>query len=131
MPKSMEEILGPLEKRGERRVPGTRENESEKFRYVSSDGSNPPKQFGKVVWQVNPPFVRSGGVILEGCRIHLPDGVVFYPLRMNGDLPAWQRQIEEGARQRGLLSAKIKGDTFVVSDGRSIPLAQCRVEFVD
>ncbi len=69
-------------------------------------------------------------MILEGCRIHLPDGAVFYPLRLNGDLSAWQRQIEEGARQLALLSAKVVGDTLVVSDGRRIPLTECRVEFV-
>ncbi len=58
MAKSMEEILGPLER--EPRIPGTRENEGERIRYVSSVGGSPADEFGKIIMQVKPPFVRSG-----------------------------------------------------------------------
>ncbi len=38
-------------------------------------------------------------------------------------------RVEAGAKARGLLLARIEGAQFVVSDGRSIPLSDCKIEF--
>jgi len=125
---SIEEILGKIER--ERAVPGTRLGESDKVRYVSlGQDRDPGNAYQKVIMKIEPPLMKSGGVMLDGCIITLPDGTRFYPLVLNGDIDGWQRQIEQGASELGLLTAKITSDTFLLSDGRSYSLAECAVEF--
>jgi hypothetical protein len=129
MPSEMEKILGPIGRK--RRVPGTGEGESEIVRYVSWHGDDPPsEQFRRVTRQVDPPIVRGGGVVLEGCRIRAPDGVVYYPLCYHGDIAGWQEQIQRGASELGLATARIAGDDFVISDGRVFRLSDCQIDFV-
>ncbi|MDV2987562.1 UNVERIFIED_CONTAM: hypothetical protein Q9R58_24960 [Methylobacteriaceae bacterium AG10] len=124
---SIEEILGPIER--EPKVPGTRPGESEKVRYISfQEPRTPDDVFEEVPWVVEPPLPKRGGVILEGCILTLPDGLQFCALLFHSDIEAWQRQIEEGARMLGLVSARLEDEVLHLSDGRSIPLADCKVE---
>ncbi|WP_332836020.1 hypothetical protein [Pseudomonas syringae] len=37
--------------------------------------------------------------------------------------------IKAGAEGLGLLLARIEDDQFVITDGRSIPLSECKIEF--
>ena len=128
MAQPIEEIVGKLER--ERAVPGTRPGESEKVRYVSlGQGEDPGKAYREVIMKVEPPLMKSGGVMLDGCIITVPDGTRFYPLVLNGDIEGWRRQIEQGAQELGVLTAQIASDTFSLSDGRSYPLADCTVQF--
>jgi hypothetical protein len=128
MVKPIEEILGKLER--ERAIPGTRPGESETVRYVSLGiNQSPSDEYKVVIMKISPPLMKSGGVMLEGCILTLPDGTCFYPLILNGDIPGWQKQIEQGASSLGLLTAKIAEEAFLVSDGRSYPLSECSVEF--
>lgn len=130
MAKQMDEILGAGSLQTERRVPGTLEGESESIRYVSFDGKeDPSKIFRAVTRQVNPPLMSGGGVVLEGCVIWLPDGTPFYCLYFHGDVAGWQKQIEQGAQELGVLSAKIDAGNIAVSDGRSFELSECKVVF--
>jgi hypothetical protein len=82
-----------------------------------------------VTRKIQPRLPKRGGVMLEGCNITVPDGTKFFALVFHADLDGWQRQIEGGARELGLLSARIDGDDFIVSDGRSFPLSACDVQF--
>lgn len=128
MVKSIEEILGKIER--ERMIPGTRPEEDKTVLYVSiNNGDDPGKVYREVIMKVNPPFMKDGGVMLDGCILSIPDGMRFYPLVLNGDIEGWQRQIKQGAQELGLITAHIDSDTFVLSDSRSYPLASCSVEF--
>jgi hypothetical protein len=49
-------------------------------------------------------------------------------LVLNGDEAGWRKQIENGAVELGLLTGQFRRGAFVVSDGRSIPLSDCKVE---
>lgn len=124
---SMEDILGPIER--ESKVPGTRPGESQKVRYISFHAPRTPSDvFREVTRAVEPPLPKRGGVVLEGCIATLPDGLRLYALSFHGDVEGWQRQIEEGARMLGLISARLEDEVLHLSDGRSIPLSACKVE---
>lgn len=125
---SMEEILGqPIER--ERAVPGTRPGESEKVRYVSfREPVTPSDVLREIPWKVKPPLPKRGGVVLEGCIVTLPDGTHLCALSYHGDVEGWQKQIEQGAQDLGLVSARLDPDTLHLSDGRSVPLDACTIE---
>ena len=130
MARSIEEIVGKIER--ERVIPGTRPGQiqSDNVRYVSfGQRDDPAEAYLNVTRRVDPPLAKSGGVMLDGCIITVPDGARFYPLVLNGDVQGWLRQIDQGASELGLLTGKIISATFLVSDGRSYPLTACSVEF--
>lgn len=125
---SMEEILGQTIEQ-ERAIPGTRPGENEKVRYVSfSEPATPSDAFKEVPWRIKPPLPKRGGVVLEGCILTLPDGTRFCALSFHGDVEGWQNQIERGAAELGLLSARLDGDVLHLSNGRTVPLADCTIE---
>ena|SRR5450432_113007 len=127
MARSIEEILGKISH--ERAIPGTRPGEAEKVRYVSfCEPQKPDEVFEEVVWKLDPPIANNGGVVREGFIIRIPDGTPLYALRYHGDVSGWQKQIEQGAAELGLVTGKLDGDRFVLSDDRSFPLADCKVE---
>jgi hypothetical protein len=129
MAKSIEEILGPIAR--ELPLPGTQPGKADKVRYVSFDRSKQPADvYATVVRRISPPLIKQGAAILNNFILTTPDGTAFYPLTYHGD-PEWQRQIELGAADLGLLTAKIgDGTNFVISDGRTFPIADCTVEKV-
>jgi hypothetical protein len=126
-PRTIEEILGPIAR--DLLLPGTEPGAADKVRYVSFDPSKRPYDlFGAVVERISPPLIKQGGAILENFILRTPDGTAFYPLIYHGD-PEWPRQIELGAADLGLLTARIgEGVNFIISDGRVIPIADCVVE---
>lgn len=126
----MEKILGKRSLDYERTVPGTAGDEAEKVRYVSFDGAQSPSSlFRQVTRRINPPLMSGGGVVLEGCFITTPDSTHFYCLSYHGDIAGWQRQIEGGAKELGLVTAKIGEQTLVLSDGRQFALSECQIQF--
>lgn len=128
MARSLEDIVGKIDR--EAVLPGTYPGRANKVRYVSfAHPAKPAKLFRDVVWKLDPPIVKNGGVSLDNWVLTIPDGTPFYALEYNGDAVEWQMQIERGAELCGLLSAKIDGETFVVSDGRSYPLSECVAEY--
>lgn len=128
MVRSIEEILG-VEIERERNIPGTRPGEGEKVRYVGYASCEDPAQtYESVVWKVQPPIAKQGGVMLAGCNIRTPAGDQFYALSYHGDVAGWLAQIEGGAAALGLLSAKIESDCLAISDGRTLPLNECVID---
>ncbi|MBF9265282.1 hypothetical protein I4I83_12750 [Acidovorax cattleyae] len=126
----MEKILGKGSLEYERTVPGTVGDEAEKVRYVSYDGAQVPSSlFRQVTRRITPPLMSGGGAVLEGCFITTPDSTHFYCLSYHGDIAGWQQQIEQGAKELGLITAKIEGQTLVLSDGRSFALSECQARF--
>ncbi len=67
--------------------------------------------------------------MIAGAESHRPRDPIFHAISYHGDLDGWRKDIEAGAIGLGLLLAQIKGDQLVISDGRSIPLSDCKIEF--
>lgn len=127
----LEKILGgTIEQRGQRAVPGLSPVEGVEFVYYQDDGkSKAKKQFSALLDSAGEIRATRGGVVSDSCKIHLPEGLQFHALSYHGDIEGWREAVEAGAKARGLLLARIDGDQFVVSDGRSIALSGCKVEF--
>lgn len=123
-------IGGTLERCDARTVPGAVAVEGTVFVYFSDDGKNKfRKQFKNITEFTNPPNATSGGVNDRGCKIELPGGQLFHAISYHGDLNGWRKDIEAGAAGLNLTLARIEGDVFVISNGTSISLSECRVEF--
>ncbi|WP_083251869.1 MULTISPECIES: hypothetical protein [Pseudomonas] len=127
----LEVILGgKLERADARVVPGTDGASTREAIYFSDDGKSKfRKQFKNITCFTEPPNATCGGINEAGCDITPPDGPLFHAAIYHGDLSGWRKDIEEGARGLGLLLARIEGDKFVISDGRSFPLSECKIEF--
>jgi hypothetical protein len=127
----LEKILGgKLERADARVVPGTDEISTRQAIYFSDDGKNRFRtQFKKITCFVDAPNATSGGIIEAGCNITPLDGPLFHAAIYHGDLAGWRKDMEEGARGLGLFFARIEGDQFVISDGRSVLLSACKIEF--
>jgi hypothetical protein len=114
----------------ERKVPGTKPGQEASVRYVSfDDPASIPKLFDEVLDKIEPKLVNSGGAILEGTKLELPDGGHFFAIVFSFDLEGWRRQIELGAKELGRPTAKVLGGDVIVSDGRSYPLSSCKIKF--
>jgi hypothetical protein len=125
----MEEILGASI--GFAKVmPGTITRVGQEIVYVSDDGrSDFSNLFSRLTKNIAPRHAKHGGKTSQGCRLWLPDGSLFHPVGYHGDIEGWRKDIELGAQQLGLLVARIKDENIFVSDGRSFPIAKCKVEF--
>lgn len=76
---------------------------------------------------ISPPHLKNGGCVLQDYLV-TPDGERLSILTFHGDLEGWQRQIEEGAALLNWTSAKISEDQVLLSDGRTFPVAICKLE---
>ncbi|WP_439851024.1 hypothetical protein ACTACG_06140 [Pseudomonas syringae] len=128
---TLEKILGgKIEQSNARNVPGVTIVDGQQVVYFSDDGKNKfRKQFNNITCFSEPPNAVRGGVNDRGCKVTPPSGPLFYAISYHGDLDGWRKDIEAGAIGLGLLLAHIKGDQLVISDGRSIPLSDCKIEF--
>jgi len=126
----MERFFGAGAFEYEMKVPGTRPGEEASVRYVSfDDPASIPQLFHEVLNKIKPKLVKSGGAILEGTKLELPDGGHFFAIQFSVDLEGWRKQIELGAKALGRATAKVLGGDVIVSDGRSYPLSSCKIEF--
>lgn len=127
----LEKILGgKIEQRGQREIPGLNPIEGVEFIYYEDDGRiKVKKQLNALLDSAGSIKATSGGVVSDSCTIRLSDGHLFHALSYHGDVDGWREAVEAGAKARGLLLARIEGEQFVVSDGRSIPLSDCKIEF--
>jgi hypothetical protein len=113
----------------ERKLPGTVHIDGKEFIYFADNGAGDfRKQFLTLITKIKPSHQREGGVISQACRIHLPDGSLFHGISYRGDIEGWRQQIEDGAKELGVLLAKIQDDRIVFSDGRSAALGDCVLE---
>ncbi|MHA6881641.1 hypothetical protein [Ralstonia pseudosolanacearum] len=121
---------GKLERNDARVVPGATSIEGVEIVYFSDDGKNNfRKQFESLTMFANPPQATSGGVNERGCKITTPNGVLFHAIGYHGDVDGWREDIETGAKGLQILLRMIDGDRFVVKDGESFRLRDCKIEF--
>jgi hypothetical protein len=126
----MARILGVEAIESDRKLPGTEAVAGREFCYVADPGQQPfPELFRALVRQVEPPRMKSGGALVEGCAIELPDAQVLQAVSYKGDLAGWRAQLSEGAKALGLLTGRIEGDSIKLDDGRSFAVADCKVRF--
>lgn len=127
----LERILGgKLERSDARVIPGTDGATTREAIYFSDDGKSKfRKQFKNITCFAEPPNATSGGVSEGGCSITPTHGPLFHAVVYHGDIEGWRKDIKAGAEGLGLLLARVEGDQFVISDGRSIPLSDCKIEF--
>ncbi len=121
---------GKLERSDARVIPGTDGATTREAIYFSDDGKNKfRKQFKNITCFADPMNATGGGINEAGCSITPLDGPLFHAVIYHGDINGWRKDIEIGAEGLGLLLARIEGDQFVISDGRSVPLTDCKIEF--
>ncbi|WP_153242535.1 hypothetical protein [Frateuria defendens] len=127
----LEKDLGvTIERKSDRVIPGSVDVGGQEVVYFSDDGGDAPRiQFQRLTRRINPPLLKAGGASELGCAIYLPDGLKFHAMSYHGDIDGWRKQISQGAQELGLLTASIKGNGIVISDGREFLLSDCRVEF--
>lgn len=127
----LEKIIGgKIEQRGERGMPGLNPVEGVEFIYYEDDGrSKVKKQFNALLDAAGSINATGGGVVSDNCTIYLTEDRLFHALSYHGDIDGWREAVEAGAKARGLLLARIEGDQFMISDGRTIPLSDCKIEF--
>lgn len=127
----LEHILGgSIEQRDQRSVPGAVVIEGTEFIYYEDDGkSAAKKQFDLLLDSAGVISARSGGIVSDNCHISVPSGTRFHALSYHGDIVGWRSAVEVGANHRCLLLARVLADKFVISDGRSFLLSECKIEF--
>jgi hypothetical protein len=120
--------LGPLETK--RQAPGLVPVDYREVRYVEDRGEEPFKElFEKVVWHVDPPLMKDGGALIEGCVVTLPTGRRFQALSYRGDIEGWRQQVAQGAAALRVSLGQLVDGVLVLDDGTSHPLADCQIEF--
>lgn len=121
--------LGPVE--ATRHVPGSRSpNEFREFRYVEDDQREPfERVFRRLVRHVDPPLMKDGGALIEGCVVTLPSGQRFQAISYRGDVSGWREQVTQGAAGIGRQLAWIEGEQLTLEDGTSHSLGRCQIEF--
>lgn len=120
--------LGPLETK--RQVPGLVPAEFREVRYVEDRGEEPFKKFfQRLVRHVDPPLMKDGGSLVEGCVVTLPTGRRFQAISYRGDVDGWRNQVAQGASGLGVCLGQIVEGILVLDDGLSYPLTDCKVEF--
>ena len=129
---TIEELLG-VPKGYKRPIPGTFDSNKNHYIYIEDDGSGKDfkKQFRLITQTVQIRHPTSGTLFEQGCKIELPkpDSTIFHAISYSGDFAGWRMDIEEDANNRNLKLSWIEGDKFVISDGRSYVLSDCKVEF--
>jgi hypothetical protein len=122
---------GKLESLNSRVIPGMDGATTREAVYFSDDGKSKfRRQFKNITCFSDLPNATGGGVNEAGCTITPARGPLFHALVYHGDIEGWRKDIEAGAEDLVLLLARIDGDQFVISDGRSIPLSECKIDFL-
>jgi hypothetical protein len=118
----MERIFGAGAFEYERKVAGKRPGEEASVRYVSfDDPASIPQLFHEVLNKIEPNLMKSGGAILEGTKLELPDGGLFFAIVFSVDLEGWRKQIELGAKELGRATAKVLAATSSFPTDAHIP----------
>jgi hypothetical protein len=120
--------LGSLETK--RQVPGLVPVEYREVRYVEDRGEEPFKKFfERLVRHVNPPVMKDGGALIEGCVLTLPTKRRFQALSYRGDIEGWRQQVAQGAAALNASLGQLVDGVLVLNDGASYRLADCLIEF--
>lgn len=114
----------------ERIVPGTKPVGGREFCYVSNRSQMKFEiYFKKLIRCVSPLIPKSGGALIEGCKITLPNGEIFEAISYKGDIEGWRSQIKQGVGTLNETLARIDADSIVLDNVQSFYLTDCRIDF--
>jgi hypothetical protein len=120
--------LGPLETK--RQVPGLMPVVHREVRYVEDRGEEPFNElFERLMWHVNPPLMKDGGALIEGCVLTVPGGRRFQAISYRGDIEGWRQQVNQGAAALKTTLGKLVDGNLVLDDGSLHKIIDCQVEF--
>ena len=113
-----------------RQVPGLVPRPQREFWYFEDNGEqSTDKLFDQLVCFIDPPLLKRGGAILEGCELTTPTGRRFRCLSYKGDLEGWRRQVVQGGAGLNVMLGQIVDGALVLNDGSSFKLDDCEVKF--
>ena len=120
--------LGSLD--ANRQAPGLVPVEHREVRYVQDRNEEPFESlFKRLVRHIDPPAMKDGGAVIEGCVITLPTARRFQALSYRGDIEGWRQQVTQGAAELKVTLGRIVDDNLMLDDGSLYKLADCQVEF--
>jgi hypothetical protein len=125
----LEKILGgKIESLNEQPLPGLVPSPGEEVVFFSGDVTTDlGEQMKRLIGHIEPLYAKSGRVMATKHTLTLPEGQIFHAITCRGDIEGWRRQVVEGAKALGVLLGRIEGSSkFVLSDGRVLPLSQCK-----
>jgi hypothetical protein len=127
MDPSLQKIFG-VEKLDDPALPGTRPRDIGKVIYILlPTGVDLSDSFDEVTGKVDPFIPKHGAALLEYFMVKTPDQEDFFSIYFHGDVEGWRQQIEFGAKQLGLKTAKVHEDKFIVNEGPTYLLSDCTV----
>lgn len=127
----LERILGgKIGRLDNKTIPGLNPVEGQNVIYHQDDRRATPKRLFKLLLEgVLERRAKHGGRLSDPCAILTPDGQLFRAMHYHGDLEGWRLDIEQGARDLGLLLAWFDEGVFRLSDRRTYSLTECVVTF--
>lgn len=130
---SAEEILGfkPFNHLVQTYVPGTVLLDDRRFVYFSDNGKKSFKKTFKFLDIDVPPELcaKNGSAGQEHFWLFSPDGQMFHAIAYTGDFDGWERELKYCAQQANLTLGWIKDGQFILDDGRTFALTDCRAQF--
>lgn len=126
----MEEVLGgkilPFDQEP---LPGLEPSSDSEVVYFADRPGDIADQMRELARRVHPPLLKHGSVGATMHKLTTPSGQVFHAIRYRGDIVGWRRQIEEGAKELGVVLGRIEGDQFLaLSNGQRFALTDCTHE---
>lgn len=112
--------------------PGLSSDRQNMARYVCFPTGEQPYDLNKKVTRAVQPLIPTAGTIsLANVIVSVPSGEHFFAIDFYMQPEAWVEQIERGAAMLGLLSARIEGEQFILSDGRSFAISDCHSQRIE
>lgn len=68
-----------------------------------------------------------GGCIEEKVWLTLPDGTSLLAMSFKGDLDGWRKAFHRYCQSTGRKSAVLAGETLLLCDGTTVPVARCSI----
>lgn len=120
--------LGTIEKK--RQVPGLISAPHREVRYVEDKGEVPFETFfERLAWHVDPPLMKGGGALIEGCVLVTPTSRRFQAISYRGDIEGWRMQVRQGAAALQTTLGTLTDGELELDDGSSYKLDDCEVQF--
>ena len=114
-------------------VPGTVLYDDRRFIYFSDNGKKCFKKIFRSFFKINVPpdlCAKDGASMLQRhCWLFLPDGQMFHAISYGGDFEGIERELKYYAQQLNLTLGWIKDGQFILDDGRTFALTDCRAQF--
>lgn len=127
MQTEIESILGITFDR-KREIPGISKGDKWNYIYILDDGYNDSSRLFDKLCNAKSQTATAGSIGTEAFRIHLPTKEIFHGLSYKGDLEGWRNDIIAAANVLNLLTAEIKDNKIIISNGREYKLSECKTE---